>query len=56
MKDEKKINDQYREDGSQCTELEKEGLDEVSGGVDKISGKKPDSQKSKETKESIIIV
>lgn len=54
MKDEKKINDQYREDGSQCTELEKEGLDEVSGGVDKISGKKSKTDKSKEKEKFVF--
>ena len=54
MKEEEKFNDQYREDGSQCTELEKERLDEVSGGVDKISGKKSKNDKSKEKEESVF--
>lgn len=56
MKEEKKFSDQYKDDAYPCTELQKDRLDEVSGGVDRISGKKSGSQQSKETKEKDKII
>ena len=40
MKEEKKFSGQYREDACFSSELDRTDLEGVSGGVDKVSGKK----------------